>query len=349
MMITREWQFALPEKKHKKKKYFGNLKAEVIDAGLCCHCAACASICPVNGITAGDAPIDFPNWIKECVDCGACVKVCPRWDYTPKNGLGEYIEVTAARSKRFVGQDGAMVTEFTASALEMGLIDRAIFVARDSNWRTRVVTIKTPEQLYDRKITGTKYSYADVLPALKDAVLKSEAVGFVGTPCMVTAVRKMQQAFKKFERVKLAIGLFCTENFYHHDLYNFLLEKANADLRNAVKTDIKKGKFIVELKDGSKVRIPVKDFEEIIPSGCKVCQDFAAVDSDVSIGSVGSANGFSTVMVRREVAKNILDYIREKEYAEFREPKLEVVQKLCDHKIKIHPWPPKKKEEKSEE
>ncbi len=342
-MIAREWQFPLPEKKH-KKKYFGNLKAEVIDAGLCCHCAACAAICPVDGITAGDAPIDFPDWIKECVDCGACIKVCPRWDYTPNSGLGDYKEIVAARSKRFVGQDGAMVTEITASALEMGIIERAIFVARDSNWRTKIVTIKTPEQLFDTKITGTKYCYADVLPALKEAVLKSEAVGFVGTPCMVSAVRKMQKAFKKFERVKLAIGLFCTENFYHHDLYNFLLEKANADLRNAVKTDIKKGKFIVEMKDGSKVRIPVKEFEEIIPSGCKVCQDFSAVDSDVSVGSVGSANGFSTVMVRTDVAKEILDYIREKDYAEFKEAKLDLVQKLCDHKIKIHPWPPKKEE-----
>lgn len=347
-MITRKWQFPLPEKKH-KKKYFGNLKAEVIDTGLCCHCAACASICPVDGIVTGDKPIDFPEWIKECVDCGACVKVCPRWDYTPKNGLGEYIEVTAGKSRRFVGQDGAMVSEFTASALEMGLIERAIFVGRDSNWRTTIITIKFPEQLYDRRITGTKYSYADVLPALKDAVLKSEAVGFVGTPCMVSAVRNMQKAFKKFERVKLAIGLFCTENFYHHSLYQFLLETANADLRNAVKTDIKKGKFIVEMKDGSKVRIPVKDFEKIIPSGCKVCQDFTAVDSDVSIGSVGSADGFSTVMVRSDTAKQILDYIREKNYAEFGESKLEAVQKLCEHKIKIHPWPPKAKESKSEE
>ncbi len=54
-------------------------------------------------------------------------------------------------------------------------------------------------------------------------------------------------------------------------------------------------------------------------------------------------------MVRTEVAKQILDYIREKDYAEFKEAKIDIVQKLCDHKIKIHPWPPKKKEETSEE
>ncbi len=347
-MIT-EWQFPLPEKKH-KKKYFGNLKAEVIDTGLCCHCAACAAICPVGGITAGDRPIDFPNWVKECIDCGACVKVCPRWDYKPLNGVGDYIEAFAARSKRFVGQDGAMVSEFAASALEMGVIEAAIFAGRDEEWRTKIVTIRSPEQLKNRKVTGTKYCYADVLPALKDAVLKYESVAFVGTPCMVSAVRNMQKAYKKFrERVKLAIGLFCTENFYHHQLYDFLLNKKGVDLRNAVKTDIKKGKFIVKLKDGSSVKFPVKEFEEIIPSGCKVCQDFAAVQSDVSVGSVGSPNGYSTVLVRSDIAKQIADYIREKGYAEFGDVNLDLVKKLCDYKVKIHPYPPKKKGGESSE
>jgi len=119
------------------------------------------------------------------------------------------------------------------------------------------------------------------------------------------------------------------------------------DLRDAVKTDIKKGKFIVRLKDGGRVSFPVKELEEIIPSGCKVCQDFAAVESDVSVGSVGSATGFSTVIVRGDLAKQVLDYIREKDYAEFGEAKLDLVQKLCDYKVKIHPYPPKK--ESSEE
>ncbi len=337
-----EWQFLVPDKKH-KKKFFGNLKAEVIDAKLCCHCAACAAICPVDGIVSGDQPIDFPNWVKECVDCGACIKVCPRWEYKPLKGIGNYIEAISAKSKRFRGQDGAMVTEITATALEMGLIEKAIFVSRDEEWRTKIVTVRSPLQLYDRKITGTKYSYADVLPALKDAVIESKAVAFVGTPCMISAVRKMQKSFKKFERVKLAIGLFCTENFYHHQLSEFLARKG-VDLRLATKTDIKKGKFIVRFVDGGRVSFPVKEFEEIIPSGCKVCQDFAAVESDVSVGSVGSESGFSTVIVRSEVAKKVIDQIREKGTAEIKDPDIQAVQKLCDYKVKIHPYPPKEKE-----
>ncbi|MCS7144587.1 MAG: 4Fe-4S dicluster domain-containing protein, partial [Archaeoglobaceae archaeon] len=189
-----EWQILLPEKKH-KKKFFGNLVEEVIKPAICSHCTACSAICPVNGITAGDKPIDFPNWLKDCVDCGACIKVCPRWEYKPLNGLGNYIEIFSAKSKRFLGQDGAMVSEFTATALEEDIIEKAIFVGRDEEWRTRVVAITEPEQLKNSRITGTKYCFADVLPAVKEEILSSKAIAFVGTPCMISALRKMQKAF----------------------------------------------------------------------------------------------------------------------------------------------------------
>jgi len=330
-----EWKIVLPEKKH-KKKFFGNLLEEVIKPGICSHCTACAAICPVKGITAGDKPIDFPNWLRDCVDCGACVKVCPRWEYKPLNGVGRYIEAFSARSKRFRGQDGAMVTEFTATALEEGIVEKAIFVARDEEWRTRVVTISNVEQLKSEKVAGTKYSFADVLPAVKEAVLDANAVAFVGTPCMISALRKMQRSFKKFERVKLAIGLFCTENFYHSQLSEFLSKKGVA-MKDVLKTDIKKGKFIVKKADGE-VIFPVKELDEIIPSGCKVCQDFSAVESDVSVGSVGSEGGFSTVLVRSDVAKRVADLIRAKGNAEFKDASIEAVKKLCDYKVKIHPY-----------
>ena len=62
------------------------------------------------------------------------------------------------------------------------------------------------------------------------------------------------------------------------------------------------------MTDGE-VTFPVSELEEIIPSGCRVCTDFAAVDADVSVGSVGSAPGFSTVVVRSALVKEIIDHI----------------------------------------
>ncbi|MCX8172012.1 MAG: Coenzyme F420 hydrogenase/dehydrogenase, beta subunit C-terminal domain [Archaeoglobaceae archaeon] len=335
-----EWEFLLPRKKHAELKFFGNLYEEVIKPGICSHCTACSAICPVSGITAGDKPIDFPNWTELCVDCGACIRVCPRWEYKPLSGLGNFVEIFSAKSKRFVGQDGAMVAEFTITALEEKMVEKAIFVTRDEDWRTKVVSVMDAEYLKSKRITGTKYSFADVMPALKRAILDSKAVAFVGTPCMISALRKMQESFKKFERVKLAIGLFCTENFYHHQLKEFLLEKG-VNFKEVLKTDIKKGNFIVKKADGE-ISFSVKELDNIIPSGCKVCQDFSAVESDVSIGSVGSDLGFSTVIVRSEIAKKIAEIIKAKGYADFRESNLDIVKKLCSYKVKIHPYPPKK-------
>ena len=327
-----EWEVAVPEKPLKDKTYFGNLKAKVIDTNLCSRCLTCAAICP-GGITVVGNKVDFPDYETKCLDCGACVRVCPRFVYEPKSGLGDYIEFIAGRSKRFAGQDGAMVTELLVSALEMGMIDRGLFAGRDEKWATEMFHVREPEQLAITTLGGTKYTFADVLPALKEAVgFTKRGVGIVGTPCIVSGVRKLQQEYPIFrERVKLVVGLFCTENFHYGDIGKFLQEKG-VDFSKLIKTDITKGKFIATMSDGEKVKFKIKEVEEIVASGCGVCTDFTAVESDASVGSVGSEKGFSTVVVREEPAKKVIDFIKEKEHADFGEAKPEELDYLINLK-----------------
>ncbi|AIY89078.1 Coenzyme F420 hydrogenase/dehydrogenase, beta subunit C-terminal domain [Geoglobus acetivorans] len=323
------------------------LKERVVEAGICSHCGTC-TVCPVDLIILEDRPVDFDPK-KGCMGCGVCVAVCPRYNYSPLNGVGEYIEATAGKSKRFIGQDGAMVTEFMATALEMGEIEVALFVARDEMFRPYIVHVRSSDELLNTRITGTKYSYAPVMPELHRIIKRYESIGFVGTPCMISGIRKLQQKIPLYrKKVRLAVGLFCTENFYWHQLYDYLKERG-ADLKNAVKTDITKGNFIVTFRDGSEFTIPVKEMEEIVPDGCHVCQDFSAVEADVSIGSVGSDPGFSTVLIRQENAKKIFDYMVEKGYVETGKAKMKIVQRLCDFKVKIHPYPPKEEEPENSE
>lgn len=313
-----EWKIAIVDKPLKDKTYFENLKETVIDTGICSRCLTCACICPVDGIIAAK-PVDFPDYKERCTDCGACVRVCPRFDYKPKYGMGEYLEFIAAKSNRFVGQDGAMVTEIMMSAIEMGMIDRALFVGRNDEWMTEVFHVYDPSQLEMGTLTGTKYTFATVLKDLKKAVLLSKkGVGIVGTPCIVSGVKKLQKEYPLFrERVKLVVGLFCTENFHYEELAAFLSEKG-VDYNRLIKTDITKGKFIATMEgEEEPVTFKVKELEEILPSGCSVCTDFTAVEADVSVGSVGSKPGFSSVAVREKNAAEVMDYIREKGYAAF--------------------------------
>jgi coenzyme F420 hydrogenase subunit beta len=314
--------------------YFANLRRRVIDSGLCSHCSTCTAICPVYGITAGDKPIDFPSWREDCIDCGSCVKVCPRWDYKPLSGLGDFASILAARSKRYKGQDGGMVTEIMASAMEMEIIEASLFVDRTEDWRPKVVIVRKAKQLEKESLSGTKYSFADIMPELRRAVFRAKnGVGFVGTPCMISGLRKIQNEVASFrEKVRFAVALFCTENFYYHQLKEFLAKKG-INLAKAVKTDIKKGKFVVSLED-DEIRFPVRELDKIVPSGCRYCIDFTGIESDISVGSVGSAQGFTTVIVRTEIGKKIIEFVRRKDYAEFTEADLARVEKSANYKIK---------------
>ncbi|KAF5413618.1 MAG: F(420)H(2) dehydrogenase subunit F [Candidatus Methanophagaceae archaeon] len=313
-----KWEIKVPDKPLKDKVYFENLKSVVIDTEICSRCLTCAAVCP-GGITVVGDKVDFPDYETKCLDCGACVRVCPRFVYEPLSGMGPSTAFIAGRSKRFAGQDGAMVTELIVSAMEMGIIDRGLFAGRNENWETEMFHVRDPEQLAITTLSGTKYTFADVLPELKKAVkFTKNGVGVVGTPCIVSGVRKLQQEYPIFrEKVKLVVGLFCTENFHYSAISQYLRDKG-VDFSKLVKTDITMGKFIATMTD-NEVKFKVKALEEILPSGCNVCCDFTAVEADVSVGSVGSVPGFSTISVREPIAQKILDYIKKQGYAEFGE------------------------------
>lgn len=318
-----------PEKIEKKKYYM--IARKVVDVSYCTGCGAC-TVCPPNGIIWKDGVVDFPDWVKICRDCAICIKVCQRYNSVFKSGVGEVIEVKGARSKRFKGQDGAMVSEFIACALEMGIIDTALMVSRDERWKPIIVHVKHPDQLKSERITGTKYSLAPVLPELNKVIKRAGRLAIVGTPCIITGLRLLQKEIPLYNKVKLAVSLFCMENFRYSSLMEFLREK-NIDATKVKKFDIKKGKFIVEMVDGV-FDCPIKELEEHVSNGCNYCLDFAGVDSDVSIGSVGSPDGYSTVLIRSETAKNIYDYMISKGYIEECEANLKAVEKLCRFKAK---------------
>ncbi len=67
-----------------------------------------------------------------------------------------------------------------------------------------------------------------------------------------------------------------------------------------------KGKYIVTA--GSKdYSCDVREMESEIREGCAFCDEFASRLADIAIGSVGSSDGYSTVIVRSKAGKKLLD------------------------------------------
>jgi coenzyme F420 hydrogenase subunit beta len=135
-------------------------------------------------------------------------------------------------------------------------------------------------------------------------------IAMVGTPCEVRTARKIQQQLLgKFPDLEIIIiGLFCFEAFDYNKLKEETKRILNVDLDNAEKTQIQKGKFIVQIK-GNKYSAKIRDFNKAIQAGCPYCGDFAANLADLSVGSVGSPEGYSTVIIRSSIGQKLFEKI----------------------------------------
>jgi coenzyme F420-reducing hydrogenase beta subunit len=67
-----------------------------------------------------------------------------------------------------------------------------------------------------------------------------------------------------------------------------------------------KGKYIVQVA-GKEYSCSVRDLSKAIENGCAYCDGFTARLADISVGSVGSPDGYSTVIVRSDVGKRLLE------------------------------------------
>ncbi|MFQ6136971.1 MAG: Coenzyme F420 hydrogenase/dehydrogenase, beta subunit C-terminal domain [Candidatus Hydrothermarchaeales archaeon] len=339
-----KWEVWIPVKDNPELTYADHLISKVVDLKFCSHCTACVGSCPVVRLKGVDEPI-YQDMEIPCNDCSLCVKSCPRYDYGAPIGIGDYLDVFSARSTRFIGQDGAMATEILVSAMEMGVIDAAIVVDRDEEWKPVLRVATTPREI--TKGLQTKYALADVLSALKEADrLTRKGLAIVGTPCQIEGFRRVAENVKFFtSKVKLVVGLFCFENFYYKRFYQEFLGGHGITPRDLVRTDMKKGILTVITKDGKSYEFKVDEFEHYALDGCMICRNFLNIYADVSVGGSGSEKGFSSVFVREEHVRPIIDYMREKGYIEEAPPEqiekvLKVNRFMCKYKARKHPIEP---------
>ena len=132
-------------------------------------------------------------------------------------------------------------------------------------------------------------------------------IAVVGTPCEVQGLRAMQArrwptGAHRVDAVVLTIALMCTKNFDYEALtLRELRDKRGVDLDRVSKMDVIHGRMIVEYRDGElAVDEPVKDFHGAALKGCDECADFLGRSADISVGSVGSMTGWTSVLIRTE-------------------------------------------------
>ncbi|KON31003.1 hypothetical protein AC482_02305 [miscellaneous Crenarchaeota group-15 archaeon DG-45] len=201
-------------------------------------------------------------------------------------------------------QDGGAVTAILFQFLADGG-DCAVVAGLEEErpWSPKPVVATSKEEVL--KGAGTKYTPSPSILGVDSAVYEydRDRVAVVGTPCQMRALRRIEAGdhseAKIGKAVALNIGLFCMETFGYPSFMDFLKEEG-VDASAVTKFDIKKGRFIA-WRDGEAIYdVKLSKVKEIVRPCCGRCDDFAAEFSDLSIGNVGSPDGWSTVIVRTE-------------------------------------------------
>ncbi|NPA62089.1 MAG: hypothetical protein GXN95_00865 [Methanococci archaeon] len=233
----------------------------------------------------------------------------------------------SAKSKLNIeAQDGGFTTTFLGYCLEREILD-AVVVVKSKNWKPiAYLATNTVELLESPK---SKYSISPNNKLLEYATENYDKVGLVGLPCHILGGLQFDLTLK--------VGLFCTKNFYYDTIKSIIKERFGVNIDEVYKMNITKGKFVVETlkREGftktEKVvyEIPIKEIEKLCNLGCRVCTDFSAKYADVSVGSVGSEDGWNTVIVRNKMVEEIINDMVDKGLIEIKEEvDIKAVEKL---------------------
>ncbi len=327
---------------------FKQMMNEVVDAGACCACGACVLVCPHNVIEYIDgvpvqtakssAAFDFCG-VSEGAGCDVCASVCPRlWPrethlrdvvFGEDRGLedifGVFRRIFVARASdkgiADAGQDGGVVTALMAWALREGEIDGAVVAAVGESDRPCFPTpklVRTEEEI--RASAGSWYTYCANNLALEQAAAEDlKKVAFVGVPCQITPLRKMEHSDPGFlaaprkkekivsrqrsflrgysERVAFSVGLFCTEVF-RPELMTERIERDMGIPLTEVRQFNVKGEVLVYQRNGDIARIPLAEaMADYQRPECLHCGDFSAEMADIACGGVGTDR--ATIVVLR--------------------------------------------------
>jgi len=331
---------------------FKQMMNEVVAYGSCCECGTCVLVCPHNVIDYVDgkpkqvakasAAFDYCG-MSEGIGCDVCAQVCPRLGEREhqlaekvfgeelgaayRGGFGVYRRVVAARCvdpailERC--EDGGVVTGLLAWARRKGIIDGAVVstVDKDNPCQPKPRCVATEEEIIQS--ASSWYTYCPNDMALEEAEkLGLQKVAFVGVPCQVTPVRKIQTAQTDFlnngkkkdkhierqtkflkgfgERVALTIGLLCTEVFTFDGLMRGVVEGEMGIPLSEIKKFNVKGKVLIYKQDGELVEMNLRQAQEYARPECHHCGDFSAELADISCGGVGSMDWTITILRTRK-------------------------------------------------
>jgi len=127
-------------------------------------------------------------------------------------------------------------------------------------------------------------------------------VAFVGTPCQIKSVRRMQTlGLVPSDAIQLCLGLFCSGNFTFGEEQRATSRLGGFSWEDVHKVNIKDD-FMVHLKSGE-----VKSVPWVTWSSCgappAATAGLLAEFADIAFGGIGAEEGWTTVVMRSPLGR----------------------------------------------
>lgn len=322
-------------------KSFTDLIQDVQKPGLCHRCGGCVTFC--SAVNFGALELDSegkPRYADEekCIECGLCYTICPEIDelneetrkslgWSPP--IGRVIETVIARATdpaiRAKATDGGVVTALLVNLFKSGRIDGAIVTRQTAPFQREPFLAESESDIrdaagfsFDTSHGMTRFSdyyitysqFREFNPLIQKGL---QRVAFVGTPCQIRAVRRMQTLnIIPADSIKFCLGLFCSGNFVFGEKQREKIAKIGGfQWEDVSKINIKTD-LIVHLNNGETKNIMLDELEFMKRFACYFCPDYSAEYADLSFGGIGADEGWTTVITRTPVGRALMADARSK-------------------------------------
>jgi len=306
---------------------YNDLKRAIIEPEFCILCGACEAACPIHALKVEGNEL---HYLFDCSNhlefCPICYDVCPFTEAllletlgfvtdapNRRESIGYYRKIVLAQATdkklRELSHSGGVVTALLLHGIKTDFIDSAVVSESEEEVpvKLRPSVSLVPDDLLSA--VDCKYFPSAVATAFGKAVHEygKLEIAFVGTPCHVRAIRKLEAWEHKITNsLKIVIGLICLWSFSFPKLTKYLNESYNIKADNIKRIDLDK-KYRIITKDNKEIAISPSEVIEHTLNNCRMCKDFTAELADISVGGAHPLTDWSIVIIRTEIGEKFFE------------------------------------------
>lgn len=238
------------------------------------------------------------------------------------------------------GECGGAVTAIFKYMLDEEIVDGVLTLERgDDIYDGIPILLEDSDEIVST--CGSLHCAPTMFGDLISRYLNDMRLAVAVKPCDAMAIRELEKRHQIDPGRVYKIGLNCGGTLSPVSAREMIETFYEIDPDDVVREEIDKGKFIVELKDGSHKEISIDYLEEEgfgRRENCQRCELMVPRNADIACGNWGAAEGWTFIEVNTDRGEEIIEGARREGYLEVKEPPakmIEIREKIENAMIKM--------------